>query len=90
MNIGGTAPSLDVVSTYTDTLKATKYSSGTDQPQKAFSDVVLSSFGRDDKGATFSITFSFDPPIFDTKNDVKLTVPNNTDANQSSIFGVGK
>lgn len=91
ITIGGTAPSLDVVSTYTDTLKATKYTTAVNTTTtKAFSNVVLSSFGRDDKGATFNITFAFDPIIFDTKNEVKLTVPQATDANQSSIFGAGK
>jgi len=90
ITLGGNATSLDVVSKYTDTLKATKYKlSGDDTLHKAFTNVVLSSFGRGDKGATFSITFNFDPAIFDSKNNVTLTVPSGTGADQSSIFGGG-
>jgi hypothetical protein len=90
MTLGGTAPALDVISTYTDTLKATTYKVSGGTSMKAFSNVVLSSFGRDDKGANFTITLSFDPVIFDTKNDVKLTVLNNTVTDQSNTFQVGK
>lgn len=89
--IGGKAPSLDVVSTYTDTLKSTTYklddSSG--KGTHAFTDVVLTTFGRDDTGATFTITCSYNPAIFDTANTVKLTVPPTADADQSSVFGGG-
>lgn len=88
MTIGGSAPSLDVVSTYTDTLKATTYkTAGTTAGTHAFSSVVLSSFGRTDSGATFTITCSFDPAIFNTDNNVTLTVPQSAGANQSSVFG---
>jgi len=87
--IGGKAPSLDVVSTYTDTLKATKYSKGQGDDGKthAFSNVVLATFGRDDTGATFTINLSFDPAIFNSQNTVTLTVPNTAAADQSSVFG---
>jgi hypothetical protein len=90
MTLGGSAPSLDVVSTYTDTLKATQYKIGdASSATHAFSSVVLSSFGRSDKGATFTITLSFDPAIFNTSNDVKLVVPQGTSTSQSSLFGEG-
>ncbi len=89
LSLGGTAPSLDVVSAYTDTLKATTYKVAGGKATKAFSNVVLSSFGRDDKGATFTITFTFDPIIFDTKSAVSLTVPNTAGADQSNAFGAG-
>jgi Tfp pilus assembly protein PilN len=90
LTIGGTAPSLDVVSTYTDTLKATNYKmDGSSMTMHAFSNVVLSSFGRTDKGATFTITLDFDPAIFNTANNVSLTVPQTADASQSSTFGGG-
>lgn len=88
--IGGTAPSLDVVSTYTDTLKSTTYKTkGSSVSTHAFSSVVLSTFGRDDTGASFTITLSFDPIIFNTNDDVTLTVPQTANASQSSIFGEG-
>lgn len=90
MVIGGDAPSLDVVSTYTDTLKATSYKvSGSSSAPKAFSNVVLSNFGRDSKGATFTITLSFDPAIFSSQNNVTLTVPASANADQSKIFQGG-
>lgn len=88
LTIGGGAPQLDVVSTYTDTLKKTTYKTDADgsSATKAFSNVVLSSFGRDDKGATFTITCSFDPIIFNSANKVTLTVPATASADQSSVF----
>lgn len=92
MTIGGSAPSLDVVSTYTDTLKATVYKIAGDDSgtgTHAFSSVVLTNFGRSDQGATFTITLNFDPAIFNTKNDVSLTVPTSADADQSNVFGEG-
>lgn len=91
LSIGGSAPSLDVVSTYTDTLKATKYAvvgaGGGAKP--AFSGVVLSSFGRDDQGATFTITCAFDPLIFSTDDNVTLSVPASAGADQSNVFQGG-
>jgi len=90
LTVGGTAPSLDVVSTYTDTLKATTYTTETSKSAKhAFSGVVLSAFGRSQGGATFTITTSFDPAIFDSANSVTLTVPQTAGADQSSVFGEG-
>lgn len=90
LSIGGTAPSLDAVSTYTDTLKATTYAAGGDSTkQHAFSDVVLSSFGRTQSGATFTITCSFDPAIFNSASNVTLTVPQTAGADQSSVFSRG-
>jgi Tfp pilus assembly protein PilN len=88
LTIGGGAPSLDVVSTYTDTLKSTTYKTDAAgaTATKAFSSVVLTSFGRDDKGATFTITCSFDPIIFNSANNVTLTVPATAEADQSSVF----
>ncbi|HSX06142.1 MAG TPA: hypothetical protein VLG92_00290 [Candidatus Saccharimonadia bacterium] len=88
LTIGGTAPTLDVVSTYTDTLKATTYKTSSSTPSThAFSNVVLSAFGRTDSGATFTVTTSFDPLIFNTANNVTLTVPQSAGASQSSVFG---
>jgi hypothetical protein len=81
MIITGTAPSLDVANTYTDTLKFTTYhmtntaSDITDTSNKAFSDVVLSQFVRNTSGATYTISFKFDSAIFDSSNAVKLAIP---------------
>jgi len=90
LTIGGGAPTLDVVSTYTDTLKATTYknsAAATTTVTHAFTHVVLSSFGRTDSGATFTITASFDPAIFKTNNTITLSVPQTAYADQSSVFG---
>ena len=91
ITIGGAAPSLDAVSLYTDTLKSAMYKTeGSDTTAHAFSSVVLTSFGRDDKGATFTITTAFDAAIFDVKNKVTLVVAPNAGADQSNIFGEDK
>lgn len=89
LTIGGSTPGLDVVSTYTDTLKATKYSTGAGADTHAFSDVVLSSFSRSDQGATFTITCNFDPAIFNSANTVTLSVPSSAASDQSSVFDGG-
>jgi Tfp pilus assembly protein PilN len=121
ITIGGKAPTLDTVSDYTDTLKATRYAvdyeikpeseadicpnmagSQTSFPKnkafnekgecvdapKAFSEVVLSQFGRDDKEATFTISLKFDPIIFSDKNKVNLLVPAGDTTDQINVFEV--
>ncbi len=80
MTITGSAPTLDVANTFTDTLKFTTYhetgNSDPSQAQKAFSNVVLSQFVRNGSGATYTIVFSFDPVIFNSAKVVVLAVPN--------------
>jgi hypothetical protein len=77
ITITGDAPSLDVINGFTDTLKQTTYKSDAagSVATKAFSAVVLASFGRDSTGATYNITFTFDPLIFNSANKTPLTVP---------------
>ncbi len=90
MTIGGSAPSQEVVSTYTDTLKATKFTTDkSSEPRAAFSEVVMSSFGRDDKGATFTITLKFQPDIFKMTDKPQLVIPSGLVTNQSNLFKVG-
>jgi len=77
MVISGTAGVASIVNTYADTLKFTKYQLKSDSSQKnAFSDVVLRSFTRDTKSATYEIALTFDPAIFSNNDDVTLVVPN--------------
>jgi len=76
VTITGNAKSLDDVNAFTDTLKFTTYKLSDGTSNKAFSDVVLSQFSRSSTGATYTITATFDPVIFDSKNNVTLTVPN--------------
>lgn len=75
MTISGNAPGLDVVNTFIDGLKFTTYTvQGSTTPQSAFSTVVLASFSRNAKSATYTITFGFDPTIFNNANAVTLSV----------------
>jgi len=78
LTISGSAASLEVVNTYTDTLKFATYHTANDKENEvqAFSDVVLASFGRDSKGASYTITLTFDPVIFSNTEEVTLTIPN--------------
>ncbi|MFZ1323683.1 MAG: hypothetical protein WAQ57_00800 [Candidatus Saccharimonadales bacterium] len=76
MEIAGSAVSLEAVNRYADTIKFTSYKAGEAAETKpAFSNVVLSAFGRDDKGASFTIMLDFDPVIFDGAQEVSLVIP---------------
>jgi hypothetical protein len=75
MTIVGAAPSLDRVNTFTDTLKFATFSDGGSDSAKAFSNVVLSQFGRDDISTTYTITLSFAPTLFTNDGNKTLTVP---------------
>jgi Tfp pilus assembly protein PilN len=82
VSLSGTADSLNTVNIYIDRLKATTYhtadasnSTSTANVEKpAFSSVTLSSFGRDSKNATYTITFGFDPIIFNETSDVTFSI----------------
>jgi Tfp pilus assembly protein PilN len=76
ITITGNAKSLDDVNAFIDTLKFTTYNQSSGSSTNAFTAVVLSQFSRSTSGATYTITATFDPAIFDSKNNVKLTVPN--------------
>jgi len=91
MTISGNAPSLDVVNTFVDGLKFTNYTTiDSVVPTPAFSNVVLASFSRSSKTATYSITLTFDPTIFNTTKTVALTVGSaNTTTDPSVIFKKG-
>lgn len=75
MSINGNAPSLDVVNTFIDGLKYTDYSvANRGGDLSAFSTVVLATFSRNSKTATYTITLSYDPAIFDNANSVTLSL----------------
>lgn len=87
LSVGGSAPSIDAIRVYTDTLKSTQYElahSGNKKP--AFSEVVLGSFSKSDKNATFSITLKFDPALFAHSNEVTLDVVKGAKTNQGDLF----
>lgn len=77
LTISGSSTSLDMVNTYVDTLKFTTFTTDKAETEtKAFSNVVLSSFGRSAEGASYSISLKYDPAIFAATNKVSLKVPN--------------
>ncbi len=82
--ITGTADALSSVNQFVDTLKYTKYVDkvGATTETPAFSTIVLSSFGlssgKSDQAtpaASFSISFKYDPLIFDITKNVDLKIP---------------
>jgi hypothetical protein len=82
MSFEGSATALSEINRFIDTLKFTKYEAG-DKNGNAFSAVVLATFGRTDSGmpgentqpATYQVTLTFDPAIFDNSLAVSLKVP---------------
>lgn len=78
MTVSGSAASLETVNKFVDTLKFTTFhtESASKDERPSFKDVVLAAFGRDSKGASYSITLAFDPVIFSEAEQVTLTVPN--------------
>ncbi len=83
LEITGTTDSIGTINKFVDTLKFTTYTalgndgSATNPLNKAFKDVVMASFGRTDKDATYQITLNFDKTIFDGSKNVTLNVPKN-------------
>ncbi|HSX27279.1 MAG TPA: hypothetical protein VLG25_00685, partial [Patescibacteria group bacterium] len=79
LNITGESDSLSSINKFVDTLKFTTYSSSdsadpTKDP-KAFSNIVVASFGLENGKASYTINLNFDDKIFDISQDIKLTVP---------------
>ena len=56
------------------------------QTAKAFSGVVLTSFGKSSTGATYTIDLTFDAKIFQNTNNITLRVPTDTVSNTSVLF----
>lgn len=77
MNLEGTTTDLLAVNKFVDTLKFTKLNVGGDQPKSglAFSKVLLNNYGASPKSATYSISLSFDPVMFDNQATATLDVP---------------
>lgn len=77
IGITGTAPSLESVNKFVDTLKFTEYQTEDDSDkQKAFSAVVLTSFNKAETEANYSISLSFDQSIFNSESKtITLSVP---------------
>lgn len=76
IQIKGTSDSLQSVNKFVDTIKFTTFKDGEeDSAEPPFKNVVLSDFVRNNDETTYTITFSFNPVIFDGNHDIKLTVP---------------
>jgi len=78
MTIEGSAQSLAVINQLVDSLEyATFTIKGTPGSQKAFSSVVLSSFGvpTNSTPATYTINFNFNPDLFNITDQVNLNIP---------------
>ncbi len=82
MVVTGEAADLAMVNKFIDTLKFTTYSlkdsngKVTEKGKNAFTSVVLTGFNRDKDRASYNISFSFDPVIFQGSKSVELMVPN--------------
>jgi Tfp pilus assembly protein PilN len=76
VTLTGSADSLATVNQLVDSLKFATYTTSLKTGSiNAFSSVVLSSFSVNQQGANYSITFNFDPTLFNGSANVKLTVP---------------
>lgn len=83
----GRAQSIKSVNSFTDILKATRYSTkdaNEETSLPAFKDVVLRGFGLSNEGTTFDISIVFDPIIFEDKQTVTLLPPDNVGARMTS------
>jgi hypothetical protein len=76
ISLSGSAKDLATINKFVDTLKFTKYSTASGaQNKEAFTKVVLTNFGTDNNKSTYTVTFAFDPVIFQQTEEVKLEVP---------------
>ena len=76
ISFSGTADALETVNKFTDTLKFTTFKTADGSSEdKAFSNVVLNNFSRDDKITHYQIDAHFAPVIFDNAQEASLITP---------------
>lgn len=78
ITIQGTTDTLETVNKFADTLKFTKFTpAGEDvEAEVVFTEVVLTDFSRDKKGASYTVNMKFSPIIFSSLNEsAGLVVP---------------
>lgn len=80
IEVQGQAPSVEEMNKYVDTLKFTTIDGASEasgsKNKNAFTQVVLSSYSLNDKGAGFSVSFNYNPDIFNSaETSLKLSVP---------------
>jgi Tfp pilus assembly protein PilN len=83
ISINGGADSLNTVNQFVDTLKYAKYNNGSSKNNAPFSSVTLASFSYSSSAssttpAQFTITFNYDPTLFNNTDNIQLVVPNIT------------
>ncbi|PID32198.1 hypothetical protein CR970_01650 [Candidatus Saccharibacteria bacterium] len=94
ISISGSADKLSTVNEFADMLKFTKYRTGeSEEPKLAFSDVVVTNFGTQEKGATYLIDCVYDPELFVGTHEVTLQTPEgvttrSTTEKPSAVFGI--
>ncbi len=75
ISVTGSADAISTINTFVDTLKFTTYKTDDNKTGNAFSNVVLTTFGRDDKGASYQLNLKYDPVIFASGGSPVLVVP---------------
>lgn len=92
ITITGKSTSLSNINAYVNTLKSIQYVTKEDkEPKKAYDEVVLTNFTPGANETTFSISLKFDPVIFDSSQEVSLSLPNQQVTNlNSNAFGGGQ
>lgn len=79
ITLTGTSDKIESINKFIDTLKFTQFSlSDSSDKTKAFTDVILTSSARDEKSASYTIDFSYDPALFDPQKTITLIVPQET------------
>lgn len=94
ITIKGSAPALDNVNAFTDTLKAATYDDQVSGATgvAAFNGVTMSSYGRTTQGASYTIDANFDGDLFKSDETIVLHVPKTNNlpkvpsANDGSLF----
>lgn len=77
MEITGAADSISTVNTFVDTLKFTDFKTDEPKQERAFTSVVMSDFGRDEKGASYKLAIVYKPAIFSSQFKPTLIIPAN-------------
>jgi hypothetical protein len=92
ITITGKSNALSSINAYVDTLKSIQYTTKEDkEPKKAYDEVVLTNFTPGANETTFSIALKYDPIIFDSSQEVALSLPNQQATNlNSNAFGGGQ
>lgn len=95
LSVTGSADALSTVNTFVDTLKFTNYkvASKPTELNKAFKEVVLTSFTKQEKNVSYHLDFKYVPAIFTGNDDVSLEIPpgvttRSTLEKPTAVFGV--